>query len=128
MTDQCKACDKMWWEYDQKTGRLVDFECPEWETFEQEDHDLASWEQCPRFVPKRSKTELKSCPFCGGRDIRQIVDPAPNHTIHGKPAWRAVVLCNRFVSECGAKVEVIAEDPREAERTDVENWNRRVGE
>ena len=54
MTDQCKACDRMRWEHDED-GRLMDFECPEWETFEQEDYDLASREQCPRFVPKRRK-------------------------------------------------------------------------
>lgn len=51
MNEQCKGCMTMWWEYDE-TGRLVDFGCPEWETFTQEDYDLVGQDQCPRFIPK----------------------------------------------------------------------------
>ena len=62
-------------------------------------------------------TELKPCPFCGGRADLVLVD--------GCESWRAHIEC----TECGAESPTVWwMDDEDFKGTAVKKWNRRVEE
>ena len=68
----------------------------------------------------QTMSELKPCPFCGGKDIRVLT---------------TLFDCDVFCGNCGAGVhrnsystcQNIAENKKDAQPKAVRAWNRRVG-